>query len=93
MCAGGAVYGGCLCAGQPRRGDLWAAALDRLARHVTLEDHGEDTSSTTDNAEHVATGDAQYAREALDIKKEDGSFKQTYGNKMVRRGHCVILRS
>ncbi|KZT67079.1 hypothetical protein DAEQUDRAFT_758352 [Daedalea quercina L-15889] len=24
---------------EPPRGDLWAAALDRLARHVTLEDH------------------------------------------------------
>ena len=87
-----AVYGSLLEGGQPRRGDLWAAALDRLARHVTLEEHGEDTSSTTD-AEHVATGDAQYAREALDIKKEDGSFKQTHGNEVVRCGHCVVLRS
>ncbi|EPS98664.1 hypothetical protein FOMPIDRAFT_1051307 [Fomitopsis schrenkii] len=67
---------------QPRRGDLWAAALDRLARHVTHEEYDEDTLFIGD-AEHVASGDAQHARKALSSVKEDGSLKHTPGDEMA----------
>ncbi|EPS98674.1 hypothetical protein FOMPIDRAFT_1017561 [Fomitopsis schrenkii] len=67
---------------QPRRGDLWAAALDRLARHVTHEEYDEDTLFIGD-AEHVASGDAQHARKAPSPVKEDGSLKHTPGDEMA----------
>ena len=84
MRTSGAVYGSLFEGGQPRRGDLWGAALDRLARHVTLE---EDTSSIVGNAEHVATEDAQDAHRVL---KEDGPFERTPGNEMVRYTDIVF---
>ena len=61
---------------------MWAAALDRLARHVTLE---EDTSSIVGNAEHVAAEGVQDARQALSVIKGDGSSEHTSGNEVVGR--------
>lgn len=57
--------------GQPRRGDVRSTTLDRLARHGTPDD-----ATSTGITEHVATGNAQ-AREAIDVVKEDGTFKNT----------------
>ncbi|KAI0734762.1 hypothetical protein C8Q72DRAFT_791525 [Fomitopsis betulina] len=56
---------------KPRRGDVRSTTLDRLARHGTPDD-----ATSTGITEHVATGNAQ-AREAIDVVKEDGTFKNT----------------
>ena len=89
MRTSGAVYGSLLEGGQPRRGDLWGAALDRLARHVTLEEHGEDAFSIVGNAEHVAAEGVQDARQALSVIKGDGSSQHTSGNEVVGRSDSV----